>query len=340
MHAAGRLTPAVELEVDLDQPDRSLSAGPAGQHSEPLLDRMATAGIWADRTTTIDLVAQLQQAVKRPIEMVVLNLLEADGAPLNAGLLVSGASDVVSGAAALAKELKARLHIVGAADVLALIATEVRRFRDSVTVRLVDLPNDYPQADPTILVYMLTGRRLRPGRLPTEHSIVMLDGAAALAIGRVVSANEPMTEVPLAVRERGRGGRVHLVTAAIGTPLSFVLDQLNIPATDLIVRIGPVLRDVRVPLETVISGGELRLDVGPSQPPGIPDPCIRCGWCVAACPTRIHPAGLLEAAQQSDPDLARDYGLEACIECGICSYVCPSRLPLLGAIRQLKAVHS
>jgi electron transport complex protein RnfC len=51
---------------------------------------------------------------------------------------------------------------------------------------------------------------------------------------------------------------------------------------------------------------------------------------------RIHPAGLLEAAQDNDPDLAESYGLHACIECGICSYVCPSRLPLLPAIRELR----
>jgi electron transport complex protein RnfC len=51
---------------------------------------------------------------------------------------------------------------------------------------------------------------------------------------------------------------------------------------------------------------------------------------------RIQPAGLLDAAQRADPELAERYGLEACIECGVCSYVCPSHLPLLGGIRKLK----
>ncbi len=67
-----------------------------------------------------------------------------------------------------------------------------------------------------------------------------------------------------------------------------------------------------------------------------PDPCVRCGWCVEACPTRVHPAGLLDAAQRADPALAAKYGLAGCIECGICSYVCPTRLPLLTAIRDLR----
>ena len=86
----------------------------------------------------------------------------------------------------------------------------------------------------------------------------------------------------------------------------------------------------------VIATSELCIDVSPTQPPVNPEPCIRCGWCVQACPSRIHPAGLLEAAQLHDSVLANRYGIDACIECGICSYVCPSRLPLLPAIRELR----
>ena len=323
----------VAIEADPDQPETEAGEG-CGKALGDVLDRLGCAGVWADRKTSPDLVAQLQAATKRRVETVVCNLLEADGAPLNAGLLLTGAADVIAGAVALAQALEARLQIVGDADVLSLLGPDVRRVKQQVNIRLVELTNDYPQADPTILVYMLTGRRLRPDHLPTEQGIVMIDGCAALAIGRAVARREPMTSVPLAVRERGRG-RVHLVTAVIGTPIQFVLEQLGIPIQDVTVRVGPVLRDIRVDLDTVVSSGELRLDVGPAAVPKNPDPCIRCGWCVAACPTRIHPAGLLEAAQQHDLAMAEGFGLHACIECGICSYVCPSRLPLLGAIRTL-----
>ena len=333
----GRRGPAVEIDVDSDQPDVSPQPPTITKQKLPgLIDRLAATGVWADRKTTPNLAAQLESALNRPIDMVVCNLLEADGAPLNAGLLVSGAADVVAGAAGVAQALGVRLHMVGSPDVLALVRADLRRSTD-VNTRLVELANDYPQADPTILIYMLTGRRLRPDHLPVEQGVLMIDGAAALAIGRAITENQPMTDVPLAIRERGRG-RVHLVTAAVGTPISFVLEQLSIPARDITVRIGPVLRDVRVDVDTIIAGGELRLDVGPLATPTNPEPCIRCGWCVGACPTRIHPAGLLEAAQQHDREMAHHFGLDGCIECGICSYVCPARLPLLGAIRSLKVM--
>ena len=76
----------------------------------------------------------------------------------------------------------------------------------------------------------------------------------------------------------------------------------------------------------------------PPQPPVIPDPCVRCNWCAEACPTRLRPAGVLEAAQYEDVALAERHGVDACIECGICSYVCPSHLPLLDGVRRIRAL--
>jgi electron transport complex protein RnfC len=330
----GKHAPAVEIAVDAEQPEVTVEDQPAfdGKLSD-VLERLASGGVWADRNTTPDLMAQLQAALKRPIETVICNLLEADGAPLNAAIVRSGAAQVVAGALSLAKALAARVQFVVDAGEYPAMSAAIRQAKASYA-RMVELPNDYPQADPTILIYMLTGRRLRPGRLPVEQGVLMLDGPAALAVGQSIEESRPMLEVPLVVRERGCG-RVHLVSAAVGTPVRHVLEMLRVSTQGIVVRAGAVLRELSVGLDAIVAGGEMRLDVGPVTIPANPDPCIRCGWCVAACPTRIHPAGLLEAAQQHDEEMAETYGIHACIECGICSYVCPSRLPLLGAIRGL-----
>jgi electron transport complex protein RnfC len=335
----GRRAPAAEITVATDQPEVTPDeALPFDGKLSDVLERLAASGVWADRNTTPDLIAQMQAALKRPIESVVCNLLEADGAPLNAALVRGGAGYVVGGTLALAKALAARAQFVVDAEEYDAVAVAIRQAK-ATYARMIELPNDYPQADPTILIYMLSGRRLRPGRLPVEQGILMIDGAAALAVGQAIGESRPMLEVPLAVRERGCG-RVHLISAAVGTSIRHVLESLDIPTKEIVVRAGAVLRELNVGLDAVVAGGEMRLDVGPVTVAPNPDPCIRCGWCVAACPTRIHPAGLLEAAQQRDEDLAETYGIHGCIECGICSYVCPSRLPLLGAIRGLaKGMH-
>jgi len=113
------------------------------------------------------------------------------------------------------------------------------------------------------------------------------------------------------------------------------MDAIGINAASMDMRVGHLLRDLPAEADAIIATGELTVLAAAShaRPPAAA--CLRCAWCVEACPVQIHPAGLLEAAQQQDPELADRYGLQSCIECGICSYVCPSRLPLLPAIRTM-----
>jgi electron transport complex protein RnfC len=114
------------------------------------------------------------------------------------------------------------------------------------------------------------------------------------------------------------------------------LNSLHLPLDSGRHLSGHLLRNLPAHPDDVIAATELTLICTAAEEHDSPDACIRCGWCVEACPTRIHPAGLLDAAQQEDPELAHDYGLSSCIDCGICSYVCPSRLPLLESIRGLR----
>jgi electron transport complex protein RnfC len=171
--------------------------------------------------------------------------------------------------------------------------------------------------------------------LPTEHGVLLLDGAAAFTVGRALLYNEPMLRVPLAVFDQARGVS-HFVSAPVGMALRDMIEQLAIPPHGLDLRGGAALREVRLSGDCVAAGGELGIYAAPRQPDVNPSPCIRCAWCIEGCPVRINPAGLLEAAQRDDITLAREYGLDACIECGICVYVCPSYLPLLHGIRTLR----
>lgn len=330
---------AVELEPVEGEPAPAAPVG--GEPPDDLkgwIQHIERAGVGARRHTCPDLLGQLRQAVKRKIDTVICTLLDGDATlRLNAAAAVRQPEEMLAGMDLLA-------GLVGARRAW-LVTDETAPggwmvpVRDAVARgqkrRVVSMRNDYPESDPTLLIYTLLRRRMRPGLLPTEVGVLLLDGVAAIALGQLVTMSRPMTRVPVAVHHPGWPA-TRYADVTVGTRLSDVLGAMGIRAEDFVVRTGDLLRDRKTPVDAVVAAGELTFHVMYPEREANPDPCVRCGWCIEGCPVRIHPAGLLEAAQRGDVKLGRHYGVEACVECGICSYVCPSRLPLLPGIRKLR----
>ena len=69
-----------------------------------------------------------------------------------------------------------------------------------------------------------------------------------------------------------------------------------------------------------------------------PGPCINCGRCVEACPSRIIPSRLSDYAQNYNEEAFLAYNGMECCECGCCSYVCPAKRPLKQAIGSMRKI--
>lgn len=301
------------------------------------LEQLKEGGIHVDRWVSPDLLGQVEQAIGRPPKFVLCGGIDLDPAvPLQRTLAAEHAIDIAAGAAALGK-LFGTAHVLLAVpeDMAASGVAALRTAARAACVRLFPLLERYPLAYPSLLIHRTTGHKLAPGKLPTEAGVLLLDAPAAIAIARQLLHGEPMRRVPMGIYDETHS-RTHLLRVPVGATLGEILSAADVPAESTELWAGHVLRHVPISREAVVGSGDLTVFASSPRRPEAPAACLRCGWCVEACPVNIQPAGLLDAAQQNDPQLAEQYGLRSCIDCGICSYVCPSRLPLQSSIRQMR----
>lgn len=268
------------------------------------------------RTTSPDLLRQLQQSLRRPVNRVVCIATDIDPAvDLLHQVMLTQRADVLAGLQLLAQLLPVRQVVVDA------------RYARKLGAR-------YPSLHPSLLVRRLFRRRLKPGALPTDAGVLLLDAVGASQLGRLAS-DEPAGPLPIVIDDVGAQRRIRMSVPATAT-VGELLTQAQIDTTGKLIRHGSLMQERAVSTDTPVGQTELWLHVLHAPRDSNPESCTRCGECVVACPARIHPAALLEAAQRTDPAMGERFGLQSCIECGLCTHVCPSGLPVLASIRQLK----
>lgn len=209
-----------------------------------------------------------------------------------------------------------------------------------VTVEMLRVK--YPQGAEKMLLTALLGREVPSGGLPIDVQALCVNVATTAEIGRLLP--------------RGRGIQERVITIAgpavrhpgnyrvpIGTPLRFLLEQVGVG--DDVERVflgGPMMGQAVASLDIAITKG-----ISGVIAFGAADaartrrkvyPCIRCGYCVDACPIFLDPSQLgLLAEHGEHARMAGEYHLMDCFECGACSFVCPAHIPLVQRFRVAKA---
>ncbi|MEM7808012.1 MAG: hypothetical protein AAF561_07870, partial [Planctomycetota bacterium] len=292
------------------------------------LKRLADAGVRPDRVNCPDLVGQLDATRDKPIEAVLCSCLEPDPllplqyewaalhprafrdglrllASLSGGKFVS-----VAVAAGRLKQLGRLLRDAVSNDRVAEPIAEVPREPtedeqidvepvEVGRIRIVPVLNAYPQGDPVLLTSTLTGRRLRPGDLPSRAGVLVVDAVAAVAIGQVVRGAGVIRREPIGLRDHRRDIGV-LAEVWKGSRLADVLLFLGMlpgdpekPGDDATPKsmpklvAGDFLRGRTIRPESLVGDGELlfhRLSSSADDLQPTPEPCIRCGWCLDICP--------------------------------------------------------
>lgn len=210
---------------------------------------------------------------------------------------------------------------------------------NGVNVRVSPLKVKYPQGSEKQLIQSITGRRVPGFGLPFDVGVIVQNVGTARAIYDAVVLQKPLYEKIVTVSGRGIA-RPANVLVRIGTRISDIVSYLGgiRPGLAKVVMGGPMMgfavSTLDIPVTKTTSGilflSEDEIDARPYGQ------CIRCGWCMEACPMGLLPNEIGVYVEAGRPGDTSQFGVFECFECGCCAYVCPAKRPLVQFIRLAK----
>ncbi len=207
-------------------------------------------------------------------------------------------------------------------------------------MEVMSLKKRYPQGGEKQLIDAVMHRQVGSGALPISVGAVVQNVATSLAVYDAVQKNKPIVDNSITLTGECFPNQAN-VLVRVGTPLSFIIDQLGGMPADAVKVIsgGPMMGKAIANLDAATLKGTssllfLRAD---QTVRGEASNCIRCGRCADACPMGLEPFLLNRLAKAGDMDKLEANAVQDCIECGCCLYSCPANIPLLDVIRMAKA---
>lgn len=218
-----------------------------------------------------------------------------------------------------------------------VVKTLEKKIKSSMRIKL--LKTKYPQGSEKQLIYAVTGRKVPEGGLPADVGVLVFNVDTVSAISRAVRRGEAVTERIVTV-SGGAVANPKNFRVKIGTPYSFVFEHAGgFSAQPIkIISGGPMMGQSQYSLDipvTKTTSGLLALtkdETGDKKE----ENCIRCGFCIEACPMGLEPVTLSELVAERDWDAAKRNGIMSCMECGSCAYSCPSDKNPVANIRRGK----
>ena len=338
-HPSGLTLPAIILEADgLDEwCDLQGCADPFALDAAEIGKRVAAAGVVGLGGAAFPSSVKLSGASRSKVKTLVMNGGECEP------YLSCDDRQMRDNAAGIVDGIRIMLHATGAE--VALVGIEDNKPEaiaamqaaaagvDKVHIRPV--PARYPMGSEKQLVQVLTGLEVPAEGRTFDIGVIVHNVGTALAVRAAIREGKPLVSRVLTVNGQcaSQPGNIEVRIGTLAEAVIAFAGGLKGDGLGLARRImgGPMMGmqipHWRVPVVKGTSG-ILALDateVAASEP----DPCIRCGSCVKACPMGLLPLEMSARIRNEAYGEAVDLGLKDCIACGCCAYVCPSRIPLV-----------
>ena len=202
-------------------------------------------------------------------------------------------------------------------------------------ISVIALLTKYPQGSEKQLIYAVTGREVKSGKLPASEGCIVDNVDTVLAIERACAQDRPLmrrvvTFTGDAVNNPGN------YQVRIGMNMNDFIEQVGgfKEEPGKIIAGGPMMGkaifSTDVPFVKTSSALLCLTKKSAELPPE--SNCIRCGKCVGAWPMGLMPVTLNQDALAGDMAAFEAHNGLDCIMCGSCSFVCPAKRHLAQTI--------
>ena len=208
-------------------------------------------------------------------------------------------------------------------------------------IKLMTLRSRYPQGAEKMMVLSATGRKVPPGKLPSDVGCVVMNVTSTAFIARYLETGKPLVSRSITV-DGGAIAEPKNIRVPIGTNIQDIIDFCGGFKTEprKIIFGGPMMGlaicSTEAPIckqNNAILAFDERKDLVKKE-----RACIRCGRCVDVCPMSLTPTLIERYSRVKDAEKLKAINVNTCMECGSCAYACPSGRPLVQYIRLAKQV--
>ncbi len=342
----GRSCNAIIIESDGEMtPDPNIKA-PVVTNLDELCDAARESGLVGLGGAGFPTAVKLDAGKKGIIKKAIINAAECEPyITADTRTMLDDSDYVVKGVKLLEKYLSLDEVVIGIEKNKPEAISRLKSlFADDSLVRVVTLPDTYPQGAEKVLIYNTTGLVVSEGGLPSDVGCLVMNVTSLAFLARYIETGMPLVEKCLTVDGSAISSPMNVI-APIGTSIKDIIEFTG-NSTENIGKLlyGGLMMGIAVyNLDDPILKNTNAIVALNKKDALTPKsyPCIHCGRCVRACPIGLNPTAFAKAMNVEDRNERTDRLTEAkinlCMECGCCSFVCPSRRPLAETNRLAKA---
>ncbi|WP_440904221.1 electron transport complex subunit RsxC [Catenovulum sp. SX2] len=342
-HASGLEAETVVIQTD--GLDNWIDKQPVANYHElskvEIVDKLKAAGIAGLGGAAFPTYVKHNNS--QPVDVLIINGVECEPyITADDRLMQEHAAEIICGIEIFTHLLKPKMVVIAIENNKPAAIAAMEQACEGKTQFIVRaIPTKYPAGGEKQLIQVITGKEVPSGGIPSDIGVVTQNVGTAYAAYKAIVHGEPLVErvVTVTGEQVSQPGNYWV---KLGTPVEFILAQTGYQAAkpEHLIMGGPMM-GFNIPNKQVPVSKITNCILAPSKQelplPEEEQNCIRCGYCVDACPANLLPQQLYWHTKAKEYDKAQEYKLADCIECGACAYVCPSEIPLVQYYRIAKA---